>query len=174
MLGNYRFVFFLFPLMMTLEAWSQLYIPLNQISVGAGLGANYTYSLPQAVAFPFVLSYERRVGYDWEVGGYLSYASAGGEQVAEALVGSHWVLGARVLYHYELPFPLLVKPYAGLLFGYRQAFYSSPAEAYRPQASPLAWGVFTGFRYFPLDFYGIYAEVGYGATYVTVGVCRRW
>ena len=169
-------VLFIFSfLFLAFFSQAQYYTPLNNnVSIAGGLGGNYTYSSHTSLVTPIIFTYDRRIDYDFEVGAYLSYVSKKYELKDNSYQDNYLIIGGRFLYYFEHPFPLSIKPYAGIMIGYNHASYNPVSETVNPEISPIAWSVYLGSRYYLFDHLGVYGEIGYGVSYITLGVCGKW
>jgi hypothetical protein len=104
------------------------------------------------------------------VGGYLGYSSAKWTNYYKT---SNFILGARGSFHYPLVDKL--DTYTGLLLGYNIYSYSYYDTYFGAKASgggvTLAW--FAGARYYFSDNFAVMGEIGYGISYLTLGVAFK-
>jgi hypothetical protein len=149
----------------------------NVVNLGIGFGSTYYSSLYTSRAPALSVSFETNIKDgildkgSIGVGGYLGYSSAS--------YSDHWktssvVIGARGSFHYPLVNKL--DTYTGLLLGYN--IYSFTYESgYRGSAGTssgfiLAW--FAGARYYFTDKFAVMGEIGYGISYLTLGVSFKF
>jgi hypothetical protein len=103
------------------------------------------------------------------VGGYIGYSSAKYEDYWKT---SNLLIGARGAFHYPLVNKL--DTYTGLLLGYN--FYNTKelsaysGTPYSYDSSGLAFAWFAGARYYFSPKFAGMAEIGYGISYLTIGV----
>lgn len=113
------------------------------------------------------------------VGGYLAYTA----NKQEFLTGtqkygfrySDLIIGVRGAFHYQ--FVRNLDTYAGLMIGYDIAsakqygtWIGTPVNA---SASAVSFGGYIGARYFFSPKFGVFAELGYGIAYLTLGVTYK-
>jgi hypothetical protein len=153
------------------------------LGIGSTLyrGSHYSSGMP-----PLSVSYEKGFKEDFIVedmtlgiGGYLGYVSAKWE--TSWGTGSYgWkytsiIIGARAAVHY----PLVEKldTYSGLMLGYNIVTSSSfgdwggTSTSASASAPLLAW--YAGGRYYFSDSMAVFAEIGYGIAYLTLGVSLK-
>jgi hypothetical protein len=102
------------------------------------------------------------------VGGYMGFASA---KYADYWKTSNFLIGVRGSFHYPLVNKL--DTYTGLILGYNiyntkyyDTYYGN--ESASSSGVQLAW--FAGARYYFTDTFSAMAEIGYGISYLTLGV----
>ncbi|MDR0749973.1 MAG: hypothetical protein LBF62_10470 [Tannerellaceae bacterium] len=84
---------------------------------------------------------------------------------------NHYVLGARGAFHYQ--FVEKLDTYGGLMLGYNiaTASWKGAGESIGTAAgSVFDFSLFVGGRYFFKPNLGIYGELGYGISYLSIGV----
>jgi len=144
------------------------------VNLGIGFGSTYYNAFYTSHTPALSVSFEANVKDgildkgSIGVGGYLGYSSAS--------YSGYWkttniVIGARGSFHYPLVNKL--DTYTGLLLGYNiYSFkYDSGYTLGNTGTSSgllLAW--FAGARYYFTDKFGVMAEIGYGISYLTIGV----
>ena len=107
------------------------------------------------------------------VGGYLGFSSYKWEYSDWGWKYSNFIIGARGNFHYPLVDKL--DTYTGLLLGYNistsKEFGSAiPGFDYTASSGGIAYAWFVGARYYFKDTFAIMAELGYGITYLNLGV----
>lgn len=105
------------------------------------------------------------------VGGYLGYSSA---TWANYYKTSNFIIGARGSFHYPLVNKL--DTYTGLLLGYNiySYKYESTFVGSAGSSSGLAFAWFAGARYYFSNKIAAFAEIGYGISYLTLGVAFKF
>ena len=111
------------------------------------------------------------------VGPYLGYSSYKYEYSGWGWKYSNIILGVRGNFHYPLVNKL--DTYTGLLLGYNVASSKEfgdqvPGWDYSYSAGGIAWSWFVGARYFFKDTFGIMAELGYGISYLNLGIALKF
>lgn len=163
----------------------------NVITAGIGVGGNYgVYS--NASGSPGIgLAYE--LGY-WDVGGpgvvslggYLGYKSYGFDgSYFGSTYSQKWtytVIGFRSAYHYNGLDLGEFDPYGGVMLGYNVLKYKYSSsnglnEVFLNQktyGSRLALSMYIGGRYYFTNQLGVFAELGYGVSNLTIGGCYKF
>jgi len=134
------------------------------IGIGGGLG------------IPVGVSYEQAVSDRISVGGYLAYArkKESWNEYGEWKY-TYILAAARGSYHFKVNSDRF-DPYGGALLGYNVASVKWSGEGSEPVSASsggLMWGVHIGTRYWASEKVGAFAEIGYGATLLNVGVAFR-
>lgn len=169
----------------------------NQVDLNLGLGFGTTFlasgsyrSLP-----PISAALDIGVTDDISVGGYLGFTTASWKESGRGYCNMHnngywynytdtyrwnyYLFGVRGAFHFARFIDNdKVDLYAGLLLGARYAHYSwstddpCPKSAYTSgqTGSGLLLAGFVGCRYRFTDKIGVFAELGYGISFATVGV----
>lgn len=162
----------------------------NVISAGVGLGGSfgsYTYgSQTPAIS----LQYEKGM---WDIGGpgvislggyagikgYKNSGSSGSYHYSEKW--NYTVIGVRSAYHYNGIKNEKFDVYGGLMLSYNILSYkftdnSGGSSTYRGgnYGSNLGLSAYAGARYLFTDNLGAFAELGYGVSYLTLGVAYKW
>jgi hypothetical protein len=110
------------------------------------------------------------------IGGYLGYSSYKYEYLGWGWKYSNIIIGARGLFHYPLVNKL--DTYTGLLLGYNVAsskeFGTSFGYNYNATSGGVVYAWFVGARYYFKDTFGVMAELGYGITYLNLGVSLKF
>ena len=110
------------------------------------------------------------------VGGYLGFSSYKYEYSNSGWKTSNIIIGARGNFHY----PLVEKldTYTGLLLGYgivsHQYFGIYGDEDYSGSSSGLQWAWFFGGRYYFKENFAAMLELGYGVTYINLGIALKF
>lgn len=110
------------------------------------------------------------------VGGYLAYSSYKWEYLGWGWKYSNFIIGARGNFHY----PLLdnLDTYTGLLLGFNIASSkefgnSVPGYDYNASTGGVVGAWFVGARYYFGDNFAVMAELGYGITYLNLGIALK-
>lgn len=147
------------------------------LNLGIGLGSTY-YSSYYTSQMPAIsASFEVGVADgilekgSIGVGGYLGYSSAKWTNYYKT---SNIILGARGSFHYPLVDKL--DTYTGLLLGYNIYSYKYYDTYFGAAASSggLTFAWFAGARYYFTDKFAGMAEIGYGISYLTLGVSLKF
>lgn len=106
------------------------------------------------------------------VGGYIGYSSA---KYSNYWKTSNLIIGPRGTFHYPLVDKL--DTYAGLLIGYNivttKDLDATYIGSYKASASGLTTAGFVGGRYFFKDNFAVMAELGWGISYLTLGISLK-
>jgi hypothetical protein len=110
------------------------------------------------------------------IGGYIGYSSAKWEYSGWGWKYSNLIIGVRGVGHYQLIDNF--DTYTGLLIGYdivrATEIGSIPGYTnYSASASSFAWSWFVGGKYYFNDKFAAMAELGYGISYLTLGVSYK-
>ena len=105
------------------------------------------------------------------VGGYIGYSSA---KYSTYWKTTNFLIGARGSFHYPLVNKL--DTYTGLQLGYNvfSTKYYDNTYTTGGSASTLQFALFAGARYYFSNNIAVFAEVGYGVAYLTVGVALKF
>ena len=153
------------------------------LNIGIGLGSTlYTGSYYKAGIPPLSASLEFGVKDgvldkgSIGVGGYLGFSSYKWDYSGWGWKYSNFILGVRGLFHYPLVNKL--DTYTGVLLGYTIATskeYGTPIFGYNYSATSGgvvgAW--FVGARYYFSDKFAVMGELGYGITYLNLGIALK-
>ncbi len=153
----------------------------NVFNLGVGLGGNlytgtgYSTNLPPiGVAFDHGLNAPK-----WGIGGFIGVASATYQYNYSGYGYDSWkytykIIGVRGTYHFYMKDKFDV--YGGALLGYDavSVTFTGPYTDYRGMytvgGSGLAFDIFVGGRYYFSPKVGVVAELGYGISFLTIGV----
>ena len=151
------------------------------LNVGLGLGTTlYSGAGFKGTIPPVSVSLE--YGFKDEVlekgsiglGGYLGIAGSKYEFMGFGWEYTYIIVGARGVFHY----PLVNKmdTYTGMMLGYniiRAKEIGTPLLGVSPSASGVAWSWFAGARYYFTDNIGALLELGYGISYLNLGLAVK-
>jgi hypothetical protein len=107
------------------------------------------------------------------VGGYLGFASYKYEYSGWGWKYSNIIIAGRGTFHY--PFVEKLDTYVGLLLGYdivSSKEFGTPVGS-DDTSSGLAYSGFVGARYYFKEKFGVMAELGYGITFINIGVAFK-
>jgi hypothetical protein len=150
------------------------------LNIGIGLGSTlYAGSYFTGTFPPLSISFEKGIADEIlekgviGVGGYLGYSAYKYEYFDWGYKYSDIILGARGSFHY----PLLEKldTYTGLLAGYELILHSEfgSYEGSNPlnaAGGGIVWSWYVGGRYYFSEKMAAMAELGYGISYLTLGI----
>lgn len=113
------------------------------------------------------------------VGGYLAYAANKQEfTILTEKFGYKFndlIIGVRGAFHYQ--FARNLDTYAGLMIGYdivsHKQYGTWVGTPVNTSASSVSYGIYIGGRYFFSPKFGIFAELGYGVSYLTLGLTYK-
>ncbi len=171
----------------SIAAWSQESIFQNGdkvVNFGIGFGSTlYSGSFYNSSVPPLSASFEMGIQDGilekgvLGVGGYLGYSAYKWENTylggAYGWKYSNIILGARGVFHYPLVDEL--DTYTGLLLGVQIISSKETGDFpsginYNSQSGGLTAAWFAGARYYFSDNFGAFLELGYGISYLTLGV----
>jgi hypothetical protein len=166
-----------------LTAQDRIFVKGDKIlGVGIGLGTTlYSGSYYSMTFPPLAASIEFGVKDDifekgsLGVGGILGYTGYKYEYSGWGYKYSNLILGGRGYLHY----PLVKKldTYTGITLGYNisssNEFGTNSGYEYDYSSGGFIWGFFVGGRYYLKDNFALLAELGYGVTYLTLGVAFK-
>lgn len=110
------------------------------------------------------------------VGGYLGFSRYKWEYLSWGYNYTNLILGARGVFHY--PFMDKLDTYGGLLLGFRIVSSKEFGDAvfgynYSATSSGLATSLFVGGRYYFSDNLAAMLELGYGISYINLGIALK-
>ena len=160
----------------------------NALAIGVGIGGTYGWWGPGYSSTPnLVISYENGISGNGKVGpgtislgGLLSYkdiSNTSNNPNNYYYYKQNWsylILGLRAAYHWNFTGNAKFDPYAGIMIGYNFVSYSSssndPFWNNPSYDSYTAISLFLGCRYYVTKSIGLWAELGYGYTNLSLGV----
>lgn len=163
---------------------AQMYSKGQQdLHVGVGIGSTFYGSGFRTVLPPINVSYEKGITENIGVGGYAGYASSRYNYSGFNDLNYHWtynyiILGARAAYHYDLFKEPKLDTYGGVMLGFTIAnarFHSDDPSLNEdlyssPSSGGFTWSGFLGARYQFKEKLGAYAELGYGISFLNLGL----
>ncbi|MFC7668170.1 hypothetical protein ACFQT0_12835 [Hymenobacter humi] len=157
------------------------------LNLGFGVGSRYSYGtklLPgtSSVSPAISLSYEQ--GLLAAGPGVVSAGVLAGFRRASYTVngGGKWkyadvIMTVRGVFHYPIPALPELDTYAGVGLGVRHnsaSYEGSTASPDEGNKTELATGIFVGARYFLLQNFGAFAELGYDQSYLKIGLSAKF
>lgn len=153
-----------------------------------GIGYGLIGTVGEVEIPPFSLNLEVAGNSEWSIGGYVGYASAKETYLSSGNTGGWWTLpdwgfkatylifGGRLNYHMNTESEK-VDTYAGVMLGYNAVSLSvwgggDPSRQLLG-ASGVLYGGQAGIRYYLSPALGVFAEAGYGVSYVTAGLSLK-
>lgn len=154
------------------------------VSAGIGFGTTlysgtyYTRGVP-----PISLSYEQAIVDEVlekgviGVGGWLGYTSYKYDYLGWGYKYTNFILGAMGAFHYPLVDKL--DTYLGIGLGYNivsaNEFGTFPGGYdYSATSGGIVFAGMVGARYYFTEQFAVFAQVGYGVSYFTIGACYRF
>jgi hypothetical protein len=170
------------------------------INVGIGVGSGYyykrvggKYSSSPAISLSYEQPWPQRLGPGYlGVGAYLGFQTShyrydykhpswwNNNNYYYEERWNHYIVTGRAAYHWDVLNSEKAEVYAGVIIGARFRTYSytdnDPDYDYYNNGSAVspAYSVFAGARYYFGKNIGVYAEVGYGISYGTVGLSIKF
>ncbi len=148
------------------------------VNLGIGLGSNFGLGYKTTIP-PLSASFEMGVKDGilekgvLGVGGYLGFRSYNYRYFGYGWNYTNIILGARGVFHY--PFVEKLDTYTGLLLGFSvvtSTEYGTTGIS-NPASSGLAYSWFVGGRYYFTDKIAGMLELGYGISYLNIGVAYK-
>lgn len=153
------------------------------VNIGIGLGsALYTGTYYKGTVPPLSVSFEKGIKDNVlekgviGVGGYVGYSAYKYEYLDWGYKYSNIILGGRGTFHY----PLLEKldTYTGVLLGYQILTHKEFGDwgtgtPYNAASGGLIWSWYAGGRYYFNEKMAAMAELGYGISYLTLGISMK-
>jgi hypothetical protein len=156
------------------------------MSVGLGMGSVYGSGFKTKIP-PISVSYEtgfkQNIFSDKDVltlGGFAGITTYGWEYTYGSTTWgynyTHFIVGARSAVHY--PFIDNLDTYGGLMLGLNLVLTSEYGTSITSTSSPysynpLALGGYLGARYYFAKDFAAFAEIGYGISYLTLGLAKK-
>lgn len=155
----------------------------SDLNIGIGIGSTLygDETIP-----PISASYE--IGFPGQpneitdkisVGGYVGFARTEYDWWWGTWAYTHVIVGAKGSYHFYNEGD--IDAYAGLIIGYQvlSSSYTSKAgyEDYEPVSSEnggLTYSGFVGARYYFSPTFGVFGELGYGISYLNIGITMKF
>ncbi len=159
------------------------------VNLGVGLGSTfysggfYTTQIPP-ISASFELGFMDDVldvtDLTLGLGGYLAFSKAKQEWTSPSIGHygyeyTYFILGGRALLHYPLVDNL--DTYTGLMLGARinsSHSFGTPESSASASGSGIAYSWFLGGRYYFTDNLALMAELGYGISYLNLGVAFKF
>ena len=154
---------------------------VNVIQTGVGFGLHGLYH--DTAIPPLHVGYERGVVFHKyapiSFGGIVGYARSEYDHPQDDLeyTWDYLFFGFRCAYHFTGLFYVDgMDVYAGIILGWTIVIYNSEPDNAPSQKhnNYFLGGVYGGIRYYFTDFFGVFAELGYGIGYISGGVCFRF
>lgn len=150
----------------------------NVVNVGIGFGGDFGDFLTSSVSPGFSASYEKGI---WDIGGpgvisLGGYLGVKGYRYETVGVNSKWTyttIGFRGAYHFNGLEVEQLDVYGGAMIAYNIANFSGDSVVFKVR-SRIAPTLFVGGRWYFNDTFGVFAEAGYGAAYLTLGGSIRF
>lgn len=169
---------------MFLQAQESLFVKGDKVvNAGIGIGSTlYTGSYYKSTIPPLSVSFEKGIVDNIlekgvvGVGGYLGFASYKWDNLGWGWKYSNFILGARGTFHYPLVDKL--DTYTGLMLGYQVVSSKEfgtlvPGYDYNSSTSGFISAWFVGGRYYFSEKFAAMAELGYGITYLNLGIAIK-
>lgn len=148
----------------------------GQINANIGVGIGSSFSAGSLSLPPLSLSVDYGYSDQISIGGYIGYVSS---KEDFAVLNYSWkytymVVGVRGAYHMDLVDG--IDTYGGLLLGYNIAsvkYEGSLTGIPEPKVGGIAYAAFVGGRYHFNEKLGVFAELGYGITFLNLGLTLK-
>ena len=111
------------------------------------------------------------------IGGYLGYSRYKYEYSSWGWKYSNIIIGGRGTFHYPLVDKL--DTYGGMLLGYnistsKEFGTATPGYDYHASSGGVVYALFVGARYYFTDNFAAMAELGYGITFLNLGISFKF
>ena len=161
----------------------------NVLGIGFGVGGVYGFRNYSSQSPVFGLQYDRGIielgmGGVIGVGGFVGYKSVVHKYgIFNDQYRDRWsilVIGARGTFHYDLFQVKNLDTYAGSMIAFHAVSHKKdypdnyPNEFNRSHASAAYASVFAGAKYYFAPKVSAYAEVGYGVSWITLGIAFKF
>ncbi|WP_149274465.1 hypothetical protein [Pareuzebyella sediminis] len=149
----------------------------NVINAGIGLGGDFDVYRGPSESPGFSVSYERGI---WEVGGpgVISLGGYLGFKAYKYDNDDRWrytIIGVRGAYHFLGLDVDNLDVYGGVMASYNILSYDNDTyDAFGDFSSRPGGTVFVGGRWYFTEAFGVFAEAGYGAAFLTAGASLRF
>lgn len=140
----------------------------KNLNVGIGLGS--TFATGSSTIPPIGASFEVGIKDEISVGGYLGYSASENKAGGFTAKYSYTIIGARGSYHYDFLGNEKIDTYGGLMLGYNVASAKWDGPGQVASAGGITYSFFVGGRYAFKDNLGAFAELGYGISYLQLGL----
>jgi hypothetical protein len=154
----------------------------NNIGIGFGIGGAYGLSGVSSQSPAFGLHYDRGIveagGGTVGVGGFLGYKSLTDKYYAYKQHWNYFIVGLRGTYHYDVFEVPNLDTYAGLMIAYYALNYKDDFpygyNYNRNYAGRTDISIFAGAKYYFAPNVAAFGEVGYGVSWLTLGVAFKF
>ena len=148
----------------------------GQIDVNIGIGLIPTFYSGNRGLLPLNISGEYGITDDISVGGYIGFSTSRSSVINKNDVRyTYTIIGVRGSYHVDLDENL--DAYLGLTLGYNRVGVRYDDDflfpGYNPTRSSGIYSGFIGSRYHFNENMGVFAEVGYGISWLTFGFTTK-
>jgi hypothetical protein len=161
------FIFF------SLQAQAQSFEKGQQnFQIGVGLGSTFMVSGGSGTP-PISASYEFGITDKISLGAFAGYAGQKIDLGFATWKYTYILAAAKGAYHFDFGVEKL-DPYAGALLGYNIASVSTSSNLPGASAGGVLWGAHAGARYYLTPAIGVFGELGYGISWLNVGVSFKF
>ena len=142
----------------------------KNLNVGVGLGN--VIATGDGLVPPIGASFEVGIKDNISVGGYFGYTASEQQIGVGSWKYTYMIVGARGAYHRDFLDNDKLDTYGGLLLGYNIASvkWEDNGNLATPSAGGFTYSFFIGGRYAFTDSLGAFAELGYGISWLQLGV----
>ena len=149
------------------------------INANLGVGLGLAYGVGDATLPPLSVSVDYGFHPNISLGGYIGYAGAKEELLGYSWKYSYTIIGARGAYHLDRSDNLDL--YGGLMLAYvvGSVKFESDNEALEafvvePTVGGVGFSAFVGGRYMFSEKVGAFGELGYGISWLTIGLTTKF
>ena len=144
----------------------------QNFQIGIGLGSTFMVSGGSGTP-PINASYEFGITDKISLGAFAGYASQKIDLGIADWKYNYILAAAKGAYHFDFGVEKL-DPYAGVLLGYNIASVSTSSNLPGASAGGVLWGAHAGARYYLTPAIGVFGELGYGISWLQVGVSFKF
>ena len=147
----------------------------GQLNANIGVGLGSRIGVGDMGLPPLSLSLDYGINDNISIGGYLGYIST--KQDFAGVYSWNWtymIVGVRGAYHLEVSDNF--DPYGGVLLGYNMVSVKTEGSGGKNPvaASSIAYAGFIGARYHFSKGFGVFGELGYGITWLNLGLALKF
>lgn len=144
----------------------------QNFQLGVGLGSTFMVSGGSGTP-PISASYEFGITDKISLGAFAGYATQKIDLGIANWKYNYILAAAKGAYHFDFGVEKL-DPYAGVLLGYNIASVSTSSNLPGASAGGVLWGAHAGARYYLTPAIGVFGELGYGISWLNVGVSFKF
>jgi hypothetical protein len=143
--------------------------------IQGGLGLGSYYYIGKMSGIPFQGRFEKAINDEFSLGAIIGRSSSKYTDGFGTIRYNYTIIGARGNYHFDGGSNNKFDPYGGVTLGYNIFSVNTKdyGSFYEAESSAILYGVQVGCNYYFADRIGGWAELGYGASYIGLGITYR-